>query len=362
MFLRGNAVLVDADVAMTTVGLDIDDDLAVMWLLGASDVDIRSLTAVHGNSLGSLTCKGAHNLQAAIGQKRLPKIGCGGGWLTSFRAHSTEAVELLANATLASRRRVTWLALGPLTTIAATLYHRPEVAAKVDRLVFMGGSLGNGAAHTSLPSITAFLAGRAEFNLGSDAAAAQLVFETQIPKVIFPMENCAAVAFTLRDVDAIESCLTAQPKQKWLLQFTNRWRTHAAGAAKLNHRLFDLGPGSRGDEGAIPWDIVAASFVSRSDRAQLFGRPRRWPCYRVWMDGITMKSELAPHSGCYPHRRWQRWLWGASSRAVETETNETAFGYALAPSFLPRALAANRFGALLRKRLCLLDLEADKRT
>eukprot|EP00966_Prymnesium_polylepis_P223585 5173423-Prymnesium_polylepis.2 len=138
-------VVVDADTALTTAGLDVDDDLAVLWLLGARDVRVRALTAVHGNSLAALTCRGAHNLQAACGRAQIPRVACGGGFFTSFRSSSTssDAVEALADTAHESGRPLVLLALGPLTTVAALLQRHPEAAIKIGLLILMGGSLRN---------------------------------------------------------------------------------------------------------------------------------------------------------------------------------------------------------------------------
>ncbi|MFS8609307.1 MAG: nucleoside hydrolase, partial [Gammaproteobacteria bacterium] len=64
----------------------------------------------------------------------------------------------------AAARPVTIAATGPLTNVATLLRSRPDLAPKIERIVFMGGSTGRGN-RTPL----------AEFNIWADPEAADIV-------------------------------------------------------------------------------------------------------------------------------------------------------------------------------------------
>ena len=75
--------------------------------------------------------------------------------------------------------KVTFIAIGPMTNLAIALRLRPDLASKIERLVFMGGSIeakGN-------------VTGRAEFNFWFDPEAAQAVLRSAIPeKIMFGLD------------------------------------------------------------------------------------------------------------------------------------------------------------------------------
>lgn len=68
---------------------------------------------------------------------------------------------------------VTVVATGPLTNVAALLLAAPDVALKIDRVVFMGGSTAGG-------NVTPY----AEFNIHADPEAADIVLHSGVPVVM----------------------------------------------------------------------------------------------------------------------------------------------------------------------------------
>jgi pyrimidine-specific ribonucleoside hydrolase len=88
------------------------------------------------------------------------------------------AVVALAELLLSSDGPVTVAAIGPLTNIALLLAVFPEAAARIARLVVMGGSAGRGG------NVTA----AAEFNIWSDPEAAAAVFGSTLPTVMVGLD------------------------------------------------------------------------------------------------------------------------------------------------------------------------------
>jgi pyrimidine-specific ribonucleoside hydrolase len=88
------------------------------------------------------------------------------------------AVVALAELLTSSPDPVTVAAVGPLTNIALLLRMFPDAAARIGRLVVMGGSAGRGG------NVTA----AAEFNAWADPEAAQAVFTSTLPTVLVGLD------------------------------------------------------------------------------------------------------------------------------------------------------------------------------
>lgn len=73
---------------------------------------------------------------------------------------------------------VTLCPLGPLTNIATALQRAPDIAARVQEIVLMGG------AYFEVGNITP----AAEFNIYVDPEAAEIVFKSGIPLVVMPLD------------------------------------------------------------------------------------------------------------------------------------------------------------------------------
>ena len=84
------------------------------------------------------------------------------------------AVDFILQTINASPGKVTFVAVGPMTNLAIALRLRPDIAAKIEYLVFMGGAV-------EVPGSTTK---KAEFNFWFDPEAAQAVLRSAIPKKI----------------------------------------------------------------------------------------------------------------------------------------------------------------------------------
>jgi pyrimidine-specific ribonucleoside hydrolase len=88
------------------------------------------------------------------------------------------AVVALADVLMTSPEPVTVAAIGPLTNLALLLRVFPDAAARIGRLVVMGGSATRGG------NVTA----AAEFNVWADAEAAQAVLTSRLPTVLVGLD------------------------------------------------------------------------------------------------------------------------------------------------------------------------------
>jgi pyrimidine-specific ribonucleoside hydrolase len=193
----------------------IDDALALLLALASPEVDLRLVTTVHGNvELGQTTDNALRVLHLA-GRSDVPvaagavtslvhaqperaghvhgEAGLGGVALPASPASADprHAVVALADLLLASPEPVTIAAIGPLTNIALLLGVFPEAAARVGRLVVMGGSAARGG------NVTA----AAEFNIWADAEAAQRVLGAGLPTVMVGLDVTLPTVLTANGID-----------------------------------------------------------------------------------------------------------------------------------------------------------------
>lgn len=85
------------------------------------------------------------------------------------------------------------LALGPLTNIAHLLDINPDLADRIDRIVWMGGSAGPGN-HTTF----------AEFNAVADAEALDKVIKANLPLDVVDLTFCRTVTFGPNDLPSAD--------------------------------------------------------------------------------------------------------------------------------------------------------------
>jgi pyrimidine-specific ribonucleoside hydrolase len=180
----------------------IDDALAVLLALASPEVDLRLVTTVHGNVELAQTTENALRVLHLAGRADVPVAagaaeslvhvqaeraghvhgvaGLGGVELppSAAAADPRPAVVALAELLTTSSEPVTVAAIGPLTNIALLLRVFPDAAARIGRLVVMGGSAGRGG------NVTA----AAEFNVWADPEAAQAVFASSLPTVMVGLD------------------------------------------------------------------------------------------------------------------------------------------------------------------------------
>ena len=167
-----------------------DDAIALLLALASPEVELLGVTTVYGNqtlakttanALRVLEFVGRGDVQVAAGADRpLSRdlsvaayvhgvSGLDGPSLPEPRGEpvATHAVDFLAERIGASEAPVTLVPVGPLTNIALLLARYPEVGARLERIVIMGGAIAEGNVTPA-----------AEFNIWADPEAARRVFSS----------------------------------------------------------------------------------------------------------------------------------------------------------------------------------------
>ena len=165
-----------------------DDAIALLLALASPEIELLGVTTVHGNQTLAKTTRNALKLLEFVGRTDVPvaagadrpfcrpqfvaeyvhgESGMDGPALPEPTTEpvAQHAVDFIAETVLASAEPVTLVPTGPLTNIGLFLARHPEAAAKVERIVLMGGAIGEGNVTPA-----------AEFNIWCDPEAADRVF------------------------------------------------------------------------------------------------------------------------------------------------------------------------------------------
>ena len=207
---------------MRRVWIDTDmgfDDLAAILTIAASpNLSISGLSLVAGNAPLDVVADNAARAAALFGWnmpihrgrdrpiertlvtaayvlgagamptagRTLPKQGA--------RLSSMDGISALIAELDRSQEALTILALGPLTNLAVALLARPDLTSRVERVVWMGGSVGRGN-HTA----------SAEFNAAVDPEAVQIVLNAGVPFKMIGLDVCRQVQVTGEDAERLRN-------------------------------------------------------------------------------------------------------------------------------------------------------------
>jgi purine nucleosidase len=194
----------------------VDDYLATMLLLTYAHVDVlgivvtpadcfinsavgatRKILELMGRPdlvVAQSTARGVHpfpreNRRDSVRIDHFPNLNEKETVATPLAAETGQ--EFLVNRLRAAERPVTLLVTGPLTNLATALDAAPEVEAKIERLLWMGGALNvSGNVRDSEHD------GTAEWNVYWDAPSAGRVWASSIPIVLCPLDITNNVPLT----------------------------------------------------------------------------------------------------------------------------------------------------------------------
>lgn len=192
-----------------------DDAIALILALASPELNVQAVTTCAGNQTPDKTLRNALRILTLLERQDIPvaggalkpllreliiadnvhgESGLDGPSLPdpSFAPQAENAVELMARILRDSPHPVTLVATGPLTNVALLLAGHGALAAKIDRIVMMGGTvmLGNWT-----PA--------AEFNIFVDPEAADRVFKSGIPITMAGLDVTHQAQVMDEDIDRI---------------------------------------------------------------------------------------------------------------------------------------------------------------
>ena len=191
--MKKHPIILDVDTGF-------DDAFAVLFAAMNTEVDLRGITCVDGNTnvqqvvkntLIVLDAAGAGEVPVAVGASR-PLVeeplyaehihgadGMGDLGLpqSNRKIDPRSAVDLMRDLVEAAPGEITLVPVAPLTNIANFITNYPESAKKLKEICLMGGS-------ASVGNATAM----AEFNIWHDPEAADIVFKSGIPITMYGLD------------------------------------------------------------------------------------------------------------------------------------------------------------------------------
>ena len=196
----------------------LDDALGLLLALDSPEADLIGVTTVAGNTTLANTTANALRILELAGRTDVPvAVGAGRPLIreavrTAEHVHGSDglgglplpppsarpvpehAVEFIAARLRAATEPVTVVAIGPLTNIALLVATHPEAAARIGRLVVMGGAVRIGNATPT-----------SEYNIWFDPEAAHRVFTAGLPLTMVGLDVTERSLVTPKDVDALRT-------------------------------------------------------------------------------------------------------------------------------------------------------------
>jgi inosine-uridine nucleoside N-ribohydrolase len=194
-----------------------DDAIAILLALASPEVELIGVTTVSGNQTLEKTTANAIRVLELAGRGDVPvaagadrpllrerfvaayvhgETGLDGPELLPTRATPVErhAVDFLAERVLASPDPVTLVPTGPLTNVGLLLALHPQAAARLERIVLMGGAIAEGNVTPA-----------AEFNIWADPEAAQRVFASGLDVTMIGLDVTHRALMTRVHADRLRS-------------------------------------------------------------------------------------------------------------------------------------------------------------
>ncbi|EHQ89687.1 nucleoside hydrolase [Desulfosporosinus youngiae] len=227
-------IIFDCDNTMGVAGCDVDDGLALLYLLGKEHIDLCGVTTTYGNSDLNTVYQNTLTMLKEIGKPDIPLLkGC-----EDKHHYQSEATDFLVESVNSNPGRITILATGSLTNLYAAYRSDPSFLAKVKRIVVMGG--------TTEPLI---INGRPlnELNFSCDSLATETVLKLGNNVSVITGNTCLD-AFFPKEAFFARLSSENKPIARYLLKKTSYW-------FKYMMFLFNL-------DGFYNWDVVAAAYVA----------------------------------------------------------------------------------------------------
>jgi inosine-uridine nucleoside N-ribohydrolase len=193
-----------------------DDAIALLLALASPEVRLLGVSTVSGNQSLEKTTANAIRVLDHVGRSDVPvaagaarplvrerhvaanvhgETGLDGPDLPppSRPPEAAHAIDWIASAISSSDAPVTLVPTGPLTNIALFLARYPGVTARVERIVLMGGAIGEG---NTTPA--------AEFNIWADPEAAHRVFTSGLDVTMVGLDVTHKALMTQAHVDRFD--------------------------------------------------------------------------------------------------------------------------------------------------------------
>lgn len=235
-------LIIDTDPALGVIHegrpRDVDDAFAIAEALGAPDIDLRGITVTFGNAPLPAAVEVARELIELSGLDVPVAAGEAAAIAAAGVPPETAASALLRDLLEAGPARIA--ALGPLGNLGTLLLRHPQLAARIEEVVIVGGRSRD----------RAFYLGEVgpvrDFNFENDVRAARVLLDSGVPVTCAGFELSSPVEMGASHLDAIAAHGT--PLARRLAAGARPWLEHW-------QRQFPA------DGGFHPWDSAAICWL-----------------------------------------------------------------------------------------------------
>jgi inosine-uridine nucleoside N-ribohydrolase len=201
-------VVVDCDNTFGLPRKEIDDGLTLLYLLGRPSVRITAVTTTYGNGTARESTSQSKYLLRTMEREDIPVIE----GAAEPGDEQTAAVQSLLELSEEHEGRLTVLALGPVTNVAAAIRRDPSFPDRLKGVVCMGGYL---------EPLRIGWRRVSELNLSADPPASYSVLNARCPVTLMSAQVCLQAPFGLRDLRRLGPWNRRFRKyvRNWLLAF-----------------------------------------------------------------------------------------------------------------------------------------------
>lgn len=229
-------IIFDCDNTMGIKDCDVDDGLALLYLLGCPDAEVIAITTTYGNNKLEAVHENTLQMLKEIGKEDIPVVKGG----AQAGCYKSEASSYLVKMVNKYPGEISILATGSLTNLQGTYDEDSCFFDKVKEIVLMGG-------------ITDPLVFKKremkELNFSCDPKATHTVLTKGKNVAVITGNNCLKVIFTKEEYQNKLGC--GNKKGKYILDKTNDW--------------FHYNEAGYGIEGFYNWDVTAAVYLMRKE-------------------------------------------------------------------------------------------------
>ncbi len=223
---KKHRVLIDTDPGLGHNGADVDDGLALFFMLNNQDIfEIEGITTVYGNTRVN---KGYSLLRKYLEIAAQPDIPCKLGAKSKRELGKlNEASHFIINMVKEQPNDLILMPLGPLTNVSTALQHYPELFDDLKTIIFMGGLLEPIEDNKSLFDLGELFK-TTEFNFHSAPFATQLFIETNTstPRIGVGLDICKKVLFQEKHLMKIKEVQKPIPQfiYDYIVYWMNLWK------------------------------------------------------------------------------------------------------------------------------------------
>lgn len=230
-------IVYDCDCTLGVPGCDVDDGLALMYLLGCEQAEILGITATYGNSQLSVVWEALETLLKDLGREDIP-MKRGGAAKGEIESEASDFLVEIANQ---YPGKVSVLATGSLTNLWGAYEKDHTFFDKIKEIVLMGG--------ITEPLVFAKKAMN-ELNFSCDPHASWCVLTKGKNVSVVSANNCLKVLFT-REEYKDRLFRTDHPAAVYIREKTDYW--------------FGYNEEGYGIEGFYNWDVTAAVYLMQPE-------------------------------------------------------------------------------------------------